>query len=240
MNTEYLDAREAISLEILFKSIDGVFEITARFDPNVFCGLGFVILKYFLFVQSLFLVSLAHGTYEPRVGDLYFQSLPRNAVIDAIEGASESPYSHCGILVRKGGGWFVLEAIGPVRETPLAKWIKQARDRHYDVFRLREKHEVHIPEYIKAARKYLGRPYDIRYRMDDEKIYCSELIFKSYRDATGEQLGKLVKFGDLKWGRHVPIIIAIEGSIPVNRIMITPRHLSEAKQLEFIYSSKKK
>ena len=76
--------------------------------------------------------------------------------------------------------------------------------------------------------------------MDDEKIYCSELIFKGYRDATGEQLGKLVKFGDLKWARHIPIIIEIEGSIPVNRIMITPRHLSEARQLEKVFSSKKR
>jgi hypothetical protein len=122
----------------------------------------------------------------------------------------------------------------------LAKWIKQARDRHYDVFRLGEKYKENIPEFIKAARKYLGRPYDIRYRMDDEKIYCSELIFKGYRDATGEQLGKLVKFGDLKWVRHTPVILAIEGSIPINRIMITPRNLSEAKQLDKVFSSKEK
>ena len=161
-------------------------------------------------------------------------------MVNAIEGASESPYSHCGILVRKDDGWFVLEAIGPVRETPLAKWIKQARDRHYDVFRLEAEHAGNIPIFIKEARKYLGRPYDIRYRMDDEKIYCSELIFKGYRDATGEQLGKLVKFGDLKWVRHTPVILAIEGSIPVNRIMITPRHLSEAKQLKKVFSSKEK
>jgi len=197
-------------------------------------------LKNLLFVFSLIPLVFAFGAYEPKEGDLYFQSLPRNAVVNAIEGASESPYSHCGILIRKGGGWFVLEAIGPVRETPLAKWIKQARDRHYDVFRLGAKHAGNIPNFIKAARKYMGRPYDIRYRMDDEKIYCSELIFKGYRDATGEQLGKLVKFGDLKWVRHTPVILAIEGSIPVNRIMITPRHLSEAKQLEKVFSSKEK
>ena len=78
---------------------------------------------------------------------------------------------------------------------PLARWINQARDRHYGVFRLGAKHAGHIPDFIRAARKYMGRPYDIRYRMDDEKIYCSELIFKGYRDATGEELGKLVKFG---------------------------------------------
>ena len=197
-------------------------------------------MKTLLFLFSLIPLVFAFGAYEPKEGDLYFQSLPRNAVVNAIEGASESPYSHCGILVRKDEGWFVLEAIGPVRETPLAKWIKQARDRHYDVFRLGAKHEGIIPEFIQAARKYMGRPYDIRYRMDDEKIYCSELIFKGYRDATGESLGKLVKFGDLKWVRHTPVILAIEGSIPLNRIMITPRHLSEAKQLEKVFSSKEK
>ena len=197
-------------------------------------------LKAQLFVFFIIQNLLSLGAYQPREGDLYFQSLPRNAVVNAIEGASESPYSHCGILVRKGYAWFILEAIGPVRETPLAKWINQARDRHYDVFRLEAEHERNIPAFIKAAKEYMGRPYDIRYRMDDKKIYCSELIFKGYRDATGESLGKLVKFGDLKWVRHTPVILAIEGSIPLNRIMITPRHLSEAKQLEKVFSSKEK
>ena len=197
-------------------------------------------LKAQLFVFFIIQNLLSLGAYQPKEGDLYFQSLPRNAVVNAIEGASESPYSHCGILVRKGDAWFILEAIGPVRETPLAKWITQARDRHYDVFRLEAEHERNIPAFIKAAKVYMGRPYDIRYRMDDKKIYCSELIFKGYRDATGESLGKLVKFGDLKWVRHTPVILAIEGSIPLNRIMITPRHLSEAKQLEKVFSSKEK
>ena len=197
-------------------------------------------LKAQLFVFFIIQNLLSLGAYQPKEGDLYFQSLPRNAVVNAIEGASDSPYSHCGILVRKGDAWFILEAIGPVRETPLAIWINQARDRHYDVFRLEAEHERNIPAFIKAAQEYMGRPYDIRYRMDDKKIYCSELIFKGYRDATGESLGKLVKFGDLKWVRHTPVILAIEGSIPLNRIMITPRHLSEAKQLEKVFSSKEK
>ena len=107
-------------------------------------------------------------------------------------------------------------------------------------FPTRKEHRGNIPAFIQAARKYVRRPYDIRCRMDDEKIYCSELIFKGYRDATGEPLGKLVKFGDLKWVRHTPVILAIEGSIPLNRIMITPWHLSEAKQLENVFSSKEK
>ena len=41
-------------------------------------------------------------------------------------------------------------------------------------------------------------------------------------------------------GPHTPVVLAIEGSLPLNRIMITPRHLSEARQLEKVFSSKEK
>jgi len=40
---------------------------------------------------------------------------------------------------------------------------------------------------LACCEKYLGRPYDYRYQLDDESIYCSELIYKSFRDATNGQ-----------------------------------------------------
>ncbi len=52
------------------------------------------------------------GGYEPREGDVAFQSLPHNPLIDAIEGSTDSPFSHCGILHRGSSGWLVIEAIG--------------------------------------------------------------------------------------------------------------------------------
>ncbi len=195
-------------------------------------------MKLAALILLILTAGVLHAGYEPQEGDICFQSLSHNPVIDAIEGATESPYSHCGILVKNEGEWYVLEAIGPVKETPIKKWILQARDNHFDVYRLKEPYRQHIPAMIEAAKKYKGRPYDIRYQMDDEKIYCSELVFKAYRDATGEELGKLVKLGDLKWPAYTLTILAIEGSLPLNRIMITPRHLSEAEQLELVYSSK--
>ena len=110
---------------------------------------------------------------------------------------------------------------------PIGEMDQAGPDRHYDVFRLEREHTGNIP--VICQKVYTS--YDIA-SYDDEKICCSELIFKGYRDATGESLGKLVKFGDLKWVRHTPVILAIEGSIPLNRIKTTFRHLSEAKQLE--------
>ena len=41
-----------------------------------------------------------------------------------------------------------------------------------------------------AVRTYAGRPYDGSYRWDDDRIYCSELVAKAWRDAFGEELAE--------------------------------------------------
>jgi len=45
--------------------------------------------------------------YEPREGDVVFQSLPHGPVVWAIEGVTKSPYSHCGIVGSRDGRWIV-------------------------------------------------------------------------------------------------------------------------------------
>ncbi len=178
------------------------------------------------------------GTYEPREGDIIFQSLPHNPLIDAIEGASDSPFSHCGIVHWSGSGWVVIQALGKVQETHLLVWIAQARDARYSVFRLKEPYQAEIPALIEAAQSYKGLPYDIHYDLDDGAIYCSELIFKAFRRAADEDLGQLQILGELNWQPHAEVIKQIEGgNLPLEREMITPRNLSEAKQLERIYST---
>jgi Permuted papain-like amidase enzyme, YaeF/YiiX, C92 family len=171
-------------------------------------------------------------SYLPQTGDLLFQSLPHNEVIDAIEGASASPYSHCGVVVKTDNEWKVLEAVGPVKETPLAQWISQGREGKFAVQRLKPKFRIHIPQMIEGARLYLGRPYDIQYELDDEKIYCSELIYKGWLHATRKPLGKLVKLGELNWQPHETIIRRIAGGLPLDRPMITPRDLAAAPELD--------
>ena len=86
------------------------------------------------------------------------------------------------------------------------------------------------------AKTHLGKPYDILYQFDDEKIYCSELIFKAFQKVTGEDLGKIQKLGDLKWEKYNPVIISIDPSLPLDRPMITPRALTEAPQLTKVFT----
>lgn len=175
--------------------------------------------------------------YTPKAGDVIFQSLPHNPLVDAIEGITGSPYSHCGIVVEKDGEWFVLEAIGPVRETPLFSWISRGRKFNFDVYRLKSEHAEAIPEFIKAARGYSGLPYDIKYEMDDEKIYCSELIYKAFKTATDEELGELKALGEMNWKPYAKTIEYFEsGPVPTKRMMITPVAVSKSTSLNNVFS----
>lgn len=175
---------------------------------------------------------LAYLRYEPQDGDVVFQSLPHGPLVNAIEGVTHSPYSHCGLVAHEDGGWYVYEALGKVGRTPLYDWWTRGRGRALAVYRLSDDYQPVVPQMLHYARGLVGRPYDVHYSMDDERIYCSELVFKAFRAATGEPLGELVRFGDLDWKPYQRLIEHIEdGPVPVDRQMIPPRQLSEATQL---------
>jgi hypothetical protein len=178
---------------------------------------------------------LAAAQYEPQEGDIVFQSMPHTPLIDAIEGASECPLSHCGIVGKKEGQWVIYEALHGVEITPLKAFLWRGRQGGFAVYRFKESYRPQIPATLAAVQKYLGRPYDIRYELDDEKIYCSELIYKAWRDVTGQELGKLVRLGDLKWQPYESTIRQLEGGEPpLDRMMIAPRDLALAPQLELV------
>lgn len=199
-------------------------------------GFGWCLLG--CLVGGLGFLKLRAEAYEPQSGDVIFQSLPRSELAEAIEQATDSSWSHCGLICRNAGGeWVVLEANAGVEETQFHKWIQRSRKGRYAVWRLKEEYRKHIPAMLREARNMMGRPYDSRYRMDDERIYCSELVYKAYLAASGESMGELVALGELSWEPFERLIRRLEGGAPpLKRVMITPRHLSEAEQLELIFS----
>jgi cell wall-associated NlpC family hydrolase len=155
-------------------------------------------------------------------GDLVFQALPHNPLVDAIEGASGAPFSHCGIMHQTANGW-------------VAQWKAQARDRLYVTYRLKPAYKEKIPAFIIAAQAMKGRPYDHHYAWDEEAIYCSELIYKAFEKATGDKLGTMQRLGDLNWRPYAAVMEQVEGGpVPVDRMMITPRAVTEAGQVELV------
>ncbi|MEK7949670.1 YiiX/YebB-like N1pC/P60 family cysteine hydrolase [Luteolibacter soli] len=186
--------------------------------------------------------SKKSATYQPAEGDILFQSLPNPAgmdLVDAIEGSTNSPYSHCGMVFQEEGSWKVMEAIGPVKITPLTEYVSRGRGGKVWAYRLDESNRKHVPAALAAMRRDLGKPYDPHYRFDDEAIYCSELIWRGWKAATGKELGETVILGSLNWKPYKPVIEAIEGQghLPLDREMITPRDLAKAKELTLVFSA---
>ena len=68
-------------------------------------------------------------------GDIIFQTSTSNQS-KAIQLATNSKYSHMGIIYENDGAYFVYEAVQPVKLTPLQTWIQRGKNGHYVIKRL--------------------------------------------------------------------------------------------------------
>lgn len=154
-------------------------------------------------------------------GDIIFQTSLSDQS-QAIQLATHSKYSHMGIIYESEGAYFVYEAVQPVKLTPLADWIKRGEKGHYVIKRLKNADEILTDQVQikmkKAGDKYKGKPYDSYFEWSDDKIYCSELVWKIYKEAADIEIGKLENLSDFdlseqlvqekmkeRYGAHIPM-----------------------------------
>ena len=104
-----------------------------KITPHTTTGWIRVAILFVLFISCAFWLRLDRlTTYyasDKREGDIVFQSLPHGDLVDAIEGITRSEWSHCGILTKIDGAWFVAEALGTVHYTPVSssRWSLEKR-----------------------------------------------------------------------------------------------------------------
>lgn len=161
------------------------------------------------------------AAYEPRDGDLVFQ-MSRSGQSEAVQLATGSSWSHMGVVTLQDGKPFVFEAVGPVRATPLDAWIARGVGGRFVAKRLRRADTRLTPAALDSLRAVgetmRGRPYDPAFAWSDDRIYCSELVWKIYHRALGIDIGSLQTIGDFdlsspavrskmreRWGDHVPL-----------------------------------
>ena len=125
-------------------------------------------------------------------GDIVFhRSQSRQA--GAIAAATHSHYTHMGIVFISDGKPFVYEAVQPVKRTPLDEWTKRGVDERIVVKRLKDRSMIDMAEVHKHAKAFLGKDYGSSFDWSDDRIYCSELVWKAYNRAAGIEIGSLKK-----------------------------------------------
>lgn len=161
-------------------------------------------------------------------GDIVFH-ISKSEQSEAIQLATKSKYSHCGLIYKKENDFFVVEAIQPVCLTPLNEWIARGEKGHYVVKRLKNADQVLTPDIFKKMKmegeKFIGKNYDFNFNWNDDTIYCSELVWKIYKRATGVEVGKLEKLGDFDLTNYnVKTILEKRygKNIPIDEIVISP------------------
>ncbi len=177
-----------------------------------------------------------------RDGDIIFQT-SKSSQSQAIQAATHSKYSHMGVLFQQAGTWYVYEAVGSVKSTALKEWIARGSGQHYAVKRLRSPAPLSVAQLklLKdAGLKFRGKQYDQYFGWSDEKIYCSELVWKMYKSALDIELGKLstLESFDLSSPAVKTKLKERYGkNVPLQEKAITPRDIYDSGKLTAIYES---
>ena len=154
-------------------------------------------MKQALIYIGMLLLAISCGQNRDRLhtGDLLFQAGKNTEMTGAITAATGEErllnFSHVGIAVCRG----FEHRIRPVacdgdRLTPLEEFLGRSAKigGRPAVVAMRLKDTAGIAAAVRRARCLLGVPYDYSYRPGREKLYCSELVWESYRAEDGTPL----------------------------------------------------
>ena len=173
-------------------------------------------------------------------GDIIFQT-SLSAQSKAIQLATKSKYSHCGLIFKDGNQYFVFEAVQPVKKTPLDKWIARGKDGKYVIKRLKNADKILTPTVLSKMKsvgsEFYGKDYDLTFEWSDDKIYCSELIWKIYKRGANVEVGKLQKLGDFDLSDEQvkkKMQERYKNNFPENETVISPVAIFDSELLETV------
>lgn len=170
-------------------------------------------------------------------GDIIFQT-SRSSQSQAIQLATNSKYSHMGIIYENDDHFFVYEAVQPVKLTPLKEWINRGENGHYVIKRLKNADQIltHavLTDMKRMGEQFKGKPYDIYFEWSDDRIYCSELVWKIYKQAADIEIGELEQLSDFDLTNEIVRAKMKErygSNIPMGEKVISPAAMFNSKKL---------
>lgn len=187
--------------------------------------------KILLIILSLLAVLLvatplksqrAPSASKLKEGDIVFQT-SKSSQSKYIILATRSQWSHCGVIIERPDGLYVLEAISTVSLTPYQQWVERGKGKHLSMKRYTEE-----PVKIKYS-KYLGKPYDLAFKFNNGKWYCSELVYDIYKRQLGVELCKPRPVNDYVIS-GLDKVLSKRG-IDKDQLVVAPKDLYESELL---------
>jgi uncharacterized protein YycO len=230
-----------------FKIMKKILKIIAwLIGISMILYVGFVIFGFFAYTRLQSEVIGANDEPNSKYinnGDIIFQT-SKSSQSKAIQLATKSKYSHMGIIYENDGQFFVYEAVQPVKLTPLSEWINRGKNGHYVIKRLENADQVltnsTLTKMKQIGGQFKGRPYDIYFEWSDDKIYCSELVWKIYKQAADIEIGQLEKLSDFDLTNeivHMKMKERYGENIPMNEKVISPAAMFNSDLLITIKSN---
>ena len=225
---------------------------------------NWIILFSFLCIACVNNVTKENTEFQLEVGDILFQDLDSSPLCDAIElvtpGFKNGNFSHIGIVVETLDVLYinpdkicnkensdnylrVLEAIPEkVTTTRIDTFLMRSSDNNNNpkviVGRLKNEYKNTIPKAIEFANKQIGIDYDDVFILDNNKYYCSELIYEAFLKDSIFRLNPMT-FLDPKSGdtlqTWIDYYLDLGVEIPENKLGINPGIMSLSDKIEIIH-----
>lgn len=194
-------------------------------------------MKFLILILSLTSSCLC-APFTWQQGDIIVQEGKSNQAA-MIKHASNSPWTHVGVVLKDAdGSTRVLEAVQPVRLVSTKAFLR--RTKNYKVLRMKE--PIVVTKEVKQRaqqflRKNLNKNYDVKFMWGDDKMYCSELVWKCYHQVLGIELCKTRTFEsyNLKHPEVVKVINKRFGSvksIPKDHKIVAPSDIADSTLLQ--------
>lgn len=203
---------------------------------------------YFLLVFSIYSFTnsqkeIVKEDFKFEEGDIILQT-SESKQCEAVRIATGSKFSHCGIVFNKNNKLYVLEAVQPVKMTPIKSWIQHGKDGKYLVRRLKDnaaiKAESIKNKMMAYGQKQLNKDYDVYFEWSENKMYCSELVWKIYKQGAGIEICALRKLKTFKLDNPTVKTILQErygNKIPYNENVVAPSQLAETDKLITVFNN---
>ena len=212
--------------------------------------------NFWIYLVALLVISTAifhlnkPDNFRLRNGDLLFQDLDSSPLCDAIEqvtsGFNNLKFSHVGIVIIVENNTYILEAFSNGVDTiTLDQFLNRSLNHKNKpkvvVGRLIKEYSQLIPKAIEAGISLIGKQYDEEFKINNNKFYCSELIYNMFLKANkNHAVFNLQPMTYKHQGKTLDTWLTyfenLNIPIPENEPGINPGGMSRSKKIDIIYN----